>query len=209
MAKSFTKTVFKEGKAVAEVTIDKEWYENAYGKHERKEGSEYTKPPEDMWYYEAWIEVLKWVGNNSILDIGCGPGQFAKLCIDTGVDYSGIDYSKTAIRMAAKFTGMPELFRCADITSFKSIDPKGSVIVMLEVLEHIVEDLEVIEKISKGSEIIFSVPNYNYRSHYRYFTSLKKVRDRYKHLIDINSSHTIYLNKPKTKAIYLIKSIKK
>jgi len=153
-------------------------------------------------------KILDWIGLSDVLDLRCGSGQLGKLCLEKGLRYSGIDYSKVAVGMAGKITGRPECFRVANITSFKRIHPKGGVIVMLELLEHITEDLKVIEKISQGSDIIFSAPNYDHQSHVRFFKSIYFVRKRYGSLIHIDSTHTITLSKS-GKKIFLIKGVRK
>ena len=39
---------------------------------------------------------------------------------------------------------------------------------------------EVVKKISSGKKVIFSLPNYDYESHVRFFTSYQEIEDRYK-----------------------------
>lgn len=214
MAKTFSKEVkrpplnpgYKMRREI--ITIDKKWYNNSYSKHEGKKDSEYTKEPVDSWYYEGWAKVLDWTGLSDILDLGCGPGQFGKLCLERGIKYTGIDYSEVAIRMAGKMTGSPKRFRVGDITTFKRLHIRGGTVVLLEVLEHIVEDLEVLEKITQSLDIVFSVPNYNYRSHVRYFESIDAIKERYGHLMHIDDTYIVKLNDV-GKKIFLIKGVRK
>ncbi len=55
-------------------------------------------------YSHIWqkaLEIIKGLGRPRILEIGCGPGQFANYLFDeVFTDYMGIDFSSEAISMA-------------------------------------------------------------------------------------------------------------
>ena len=63
----------------------------------------YLVSPRDSTYYHLWRAVLdKLKPRCSILDVGCGPGQFAKLCVEDGHLCVGIDFSQVAIEQGRK-----------------------------------------------------------------------------------------------------------
>jgi SAM-dependent methyltransferase len=134
-------------------------------------------------YYPTWLVVvdrLHRYGCNSILDVGCGPGQFAALIEDAGFSsYTGLDFSSVAIQMAqARTPGFQ--FRAGDVrqkTTYEGLT--FDAIVCMEVLEHIEEDLAVLSCFPPGTRCLMTVPNFPWRSHVRHFESEEAVRHRY------------------------------
>ncbi|NIP92150.1 MAG: class I SAM-dependent methyltransferase, partial [Akkermansiaceae bacterium] len=78
-----------------------EFYDVAYREREGYR-QHYTKSV----YYFLWCVImdrLRGATVSKMVDIGCGPGQFAALVRDTlEVDYCGIDFSSQAIEMARR-----------------------------------------------------------------------------------------------------------
>jgi len=182
----------------------KSWYDSAYQQNIEKKGSTYMKSPGETHYIKVWekvIEIIKKKNKIAVLDIGCGPGQFGKLCLANKLGYIGWDFSETAIQMAHKMNPNDK-FRfkvCSDITKMPDIT-FPAVITMLEVLEHINYDIKVLNRIF-CKVLIFSVPNYDYRSHVRHFESEQEVRDRYGEVVpieeiipvNVGGEHIIYI----------------
>lgn len=56
--------------------------------------------------------------------------------------------------------------------------------ISLEFLEHVENDVNVVDQIRKGTRCIFSVPNFDSSAHVRYFSSEGEVRQRYGGLLD-------------------------
>ncbi len=120
------------------------------------------------------------------MDVGCGPGQFSRLCVEEGHPYVGIDFSQVAIEQGMK--NNPELiFHLVDVVKDKSLIKKGGydTITFIEFLEHIEDDLEVISSIPEGRNVVLSVPKYWSKAHVRAFNTRKSVYDRYGDLIEI------------------------
>ena len=140
-------------------------------------------------YLPVWqrgFEIISSLDNPRILDIGCGPGQFAHLLFDRGItSYKGIDHSSGAIKLAQK--NVPQWadnFSISDIFKPDALQNNFTIITMFEVLEHLERDLDLLRLISPGTSVLFSVPSYNSESHVRRFKSRKNVKKRYESLVD-------------------------
>src|SRR4029077_889859 len=134
-------------------------------------------------YYFLWCVILDRMRPTEVralLDIGCGPGQFASLLCDRGLRrYVGIDFSDVCIRMARLVCTSAE-FVCLDVFSSDLFDTYDyDVVVATEFLEHIEGDLEILDRIRPGTRVYGSVPNFADPSHVRYFNSVDDVRARY------------------------------
>lgn len=75
-------------------------------------------------YPEHWIYFLRFVSENgfkNVLDIGCGVGSYYRLLKDniSGVNYTGIDYSESAISIA-KDNWKDDCFICMDYKDLNS-----------------------------------------------------------------------------------------
>ena len=148
---------------------------------------EYKKLPADSVYAPVWqfvvSQIVKYSNSHSlkILDIGCGPGQFARFLQSevSNVNYLGIDTSSTAISQAQEKTNDCK-FIC---TTLDNID--GQILnvidlfLALEVLEHIEEDLRLIQALPGGKPFIFTVPSFDSFGHMRYFRDSAGVSRRY------------------------------
>lgn len=158
------------------------YYDKIYG-----ESQSYALPYTESPYYKLWQKVLTLViekNPRSIFEIGCGPGQFARMMMDTikGARYSGIDFSPIAIDKARiNVPEFKETIQCMDIYTCQI--PPDNLILALEVLEH-VDDIKILGSLSYGSHIIFTVPDFDDPAHVRYFNDLAEIKQRYKHNID-------------------------
>ena len=182
----------------------KAWYNTAYQADIVKKGSTYMKLLSQTHYIKVWekvIEVINQKNYRAVLDIGCGPGQFGKLCLDRRIGYLGWDFSDKAIKMAQKMNpGHENRFKiCGDIQKMEHITFPGA-ITMCEVLEHITYDIHVLNRIF-CKLLIFTVPNYDYKSHVRHFVSEHQIRARYAEVVPIDEiipietegKHVIYI----------------
>lgn len=166
---------------------DHKWYNEAY-----KASVEYRKEPEDSMYIEVWNKALSLIKNERILDFGCGPGQFAKLLLKNGKRFvKGYDFSNEAIILAQRAN--PQHKRSFIVKDLLKIEktPAYDVVICFEVLEHITKDIEVIKKIGSGKRFIFSVPNYDYKSHVRKFETTDEILLRYNPFLDIKKIYPI------------------
>ena len=149
-------------------------------------------------YYPTWLMITDHMlksGSQKILDIGCGPGQFAKILIDNGFsDYTGIDFSEARIGHAKQIC--PQLsFICKDVFEIGLIESLNyDTVVMTEFLEHITEDTQVFRRLKPGTKIFGTVPNFGGSSHVRKFETPADLHERYGGLVDHLEVKTIPLN---------------
>lgn len=158
----------------------------------------YRRHGTDMRIDAHFLQVcdqLEAVDAQSVLDIGCGPGQFAQfLRARFPIAYHGIDFSRVAIENARR-RGTPDAkFSVLDVTTqpLPPVDDDAA-IVCTEVLEHIVDDLALIGKLPKGHDCCCSVPNFYTFSHVRHFRTQFSVQERYGRFFDDFSVKTVPL----------------
>ena len=158
------------------------WYDAHFaGSEEFKK--HYTKSV----YYACWTIICDRLLRHkvtSILDIGCGPGQFASLLSENAdnVQYLGLDFCAEAIRMAESVCPACRFLE-ADVFVDRNLeDLDYDAVVSLEFLEHVEDDIPVLQRIRPGTLFIGSVPNFPSASHVRHFTNAEEVTERYGHL---------------------------
>lgn len=169
----------------------------------------YKYPSAEIKYENLYNSVLNLLPNDKnikILDSGCGTGGLINVLKNNGYsNITGLDFSTYCINYCKK--RFPENnFFSVDLNdnSSKDLINGFSVIIMLEVLEHISNDISIIKKITKDSLVIFSLPNYDSTGHVRFFNNIDEIKDRYSNLLTIISFLEIPL-KSKFK-IFLVKS---
>ncbi len=150
-------------------------------------------------FIKIWDEVfikLKNFEAESILDFGCGPGQFAEFIHNKNnqLDYIGLDFSAKAIDFAKKKNPNYNFFNIS--LPQENYDKFGrfDVVVCIEVLEHIENDLSVLKSIPADTKLIMTVPNYDSFGHLRTFKSQEEVRRRYNEFIVNMEIHPIKIS---------------
>jgi len=129
----------------------------------------------DMSRYEnIRTKIVEIVGNEKVLDIGCGTAELGKLI----KNYHGFDFSEEAVKIANN----PNVWK-GDAYVKDNYRLSVDTYVALEVFEHL-DDFKVIHNIPTDKKIIFSVPSFKDPSHIRTFTE-ETARIRYKHFINI------------------------
>lgn len=140
---------------------------------------EYDCHYEDSPYFELWVRVMNLIPPVGLIELGCGPGQFAQMLIENGFEYqAGFDISPVAVKMAQGKNPDAQFIVC-DLTE---ADITGDFFIALEIFEH-TKDYRIIENIGLGKEIVFTVPDFNDPAHVRYFHSVNEVVERYKNVI--------------------------
>jgi SAM-dependent methyltransferase len=143
----------------------------------------YTRHYADCPYFFLWcvlIDRLRPAEIRCLLDIGCGPGQFAAFLHDRGLgSYVGMDFSNECVRMA-RLACPGFKFVCEDALTSELFDSlEYDVVVATEFLEHIKDDLALMDRIRPGTRVYASVPNFSDLAHIRYFRSKEEVHARY------------------------------
>lgn len=122
----------------------------------------------------------------TIADLGCGPGFFAKTLYKRGYRrYWGVDFSEACIKIARRT--VPQFEFAVDNLYVDHIQKRFvdyDIFLLLETLEHLKEDIKVLEAIPKGKKIILSVPSVGGIGHVRRFRTKVSVYSRYGTLIN-------------------------
>jgi len=148
--------------------------------------------PSASGYAAGWRIVLRWLRNDErILDLGCGCGLFGKLALNKGKNYvRGIDFSRVAIKRARQIN--PKHVDCFKVADFFSLHTKDyedfDVVIILEALEHVVNDLKLLETMPEGIRVILSVPSFGKGYHVRVFPTLGSAIQRYEPLLEIKQA---------------------
>lgn len=184
-----------------------EWYDTGYAAVKS-----YSKHYADSPYYPLWCVMLDRLAPAKVrclFDVGCGPGQFAAFLRDQGLPrYVGLDFSDVCIRMAKSACEQFE-FVCADAFKtdlFETLD--YDVLVATEFLEHVENDLAIINRIRPGTRFYGSVPSFPHAGHVRYFSSSEEVMTRYAEGFD-NFRVDEFLLGSKGISLFLIQGIRR
>jgi trans-aconitate methyltransferase len=121
----------------------------------------------------------------TIMDLGCGVGHFAKIVSERGyVQYLGVDFSSRMLKKAREqVPTYPFIKNDLLADTLKPWLENERLFVLLEVLEHIKDDMAVLGNIPTGSQVIFSVPTFDAQSHVRRFKNTGEVVYRYRELL--------------------------
>ena len=174
------------------------WYDRRYA---AKKGESYVP------YFSLYDTILSRIGpDESILDLGCGVGMFAERAVAQGKMYLfGVDYSIEAVTQASERV-LDAAFLCTDLGSYDI--PKGvGVVVLVEVLEHLQDDLGMLSRLPEGMRVIFSVPDFDCVSHVRYFPSQEEAVRRYQPVISILSVSPVPLSP--TATVWLLDGVRR
>lgn len=183
------------------------YYDEVYA-----ESTKYKVSGTDSSLMKVWLPLIKIISKQNfghILDLGCGPGQFAEVVKSNlpEISYTGIDFSKEAIAQAKKrCVGYKFDQKKLPLKKYDKYQP-FDVIVCTEVLEHIEKDRELLKSLPFDIPILLTVPNFNSFGHLRTFKSEDDIKNRYSSILE-----KIEIKKMKTSSkniIWLVKSIRK
>lgn len=131
--------------------------------------------------WERIIPILQKREVHSVLDLGCGPGQFAEFLAEKlpNVAYHGVDFSSVAIEQASmRCPHYTFEQRSLPITDFSNL-PTFDAVLCTEVLEHVEQDCEILAALPENTFTIVTMPNFHSFGHLRVFESETAVRERY------------------------------
>lgn len=152
-------------------------------------GDKYMKPHIFARYEPVYRQAVALLPDRGIcpriIDLGCGVGHFYKIIRGRGYeDYLGIDFSEQMLKKAMVNAKSLKFYHGNLLEkSTQQFYSNESLFVLLETLEHIEDDLAILESIPIGSQVIFSVPSFDARSHVRQFKNTGAVIARYGHLL--------------------------
>ncbi len=103
--------------------------------------------------------IRKYSNVGTVLDLGCGTGDFLKACKNKGWTTSGVELNETARRIAIEKTNSHIATNLSDISKGEKFD----IITAWHVLEHVSDLKETIKQLKKrlvkGGHLIIAVPN--------------------------------------------------
>jgi len=113
--------------------------------------------PRDKWDFDKAIELIRKHKPGSILEVGCGAGEFLSRvagCVD---DAMGLDINESALSIArAKGLNVSN-------QDIHSLDKSFDMIFLFQVLEHLESPAEVVsalvERLNSGGCLVLAVPN--------------------------------------------------
>lgn len=146
-------------------------------------------------YLPVWESICERIPLGSrILDVGCGPAQFAHLLMDRKIpgSYVGFDVSAAAVELARqKLPGARvELGDALTTDLFTSAD--YDILVCTEVLGNVVDDLALLDRIPREKQVLATVPATGGVDHVHSFESAGEVLSRYRCLfssLEISQHH--------------------
>jgi len=131
------------------------------------------------------LEIADIQPGQSILDIGCGRGEIALHCAQSGALVWGLDYATAALRLARSLPSSPKMaFQQADACNLPFSAHSFDTVFMLDVVEHLHPDAllaalnEAWRALKPGGRlIIHTMPNlWYYRCGYPLFRLVQRLR---------------------------------
>lgn len=168
----------------------------------------YHRHYKQSFYYPFWQKAMSYLSeleqDVSILEIGCGAGQFANMLFDNGyTNYIGFDYAAEGVALAKQ--NNPERagqFVVGDAFQTELMEKEYGLVICFEVLEHVQNDLTLLQRIRPGTRVLLSVPNFNDPYHVRYFKNKDEVWERYSQVVRISDISVSMLTQ--TNCLYYI-----
>lgn len=152
-------------------------------------GSEhYRKAAADAPWAALWYWVLGRVGDEMVVDYGCGPGHLAELLAARGHPphlYAGIDFSGVAIKMARERVPKFRFRQLNVIEAARAMREQHHTAVCCELLEHLDRDLALLRTLPPGGRVLATVPTHDSAGHVRHFPTLTAACARYERVIDV------------------------
>ena len=182
------------------------YYDRIYSQEEN-----YKAHYKDSRYYNLFrvvLDILEAIDDPRILEIGCGTGQLAHMLWDNGIrNYRGFDFSPVAIEMAQARCPEVAFSVCDALEPTKYAGPYN-VAIAIEVLEHIEDDLGVLDRIKIGTTVIFSVPSFGCESHVRCFEYERDLAWRYRKQVHFEQIIPLPMSVPPSHKIWLCRGTK-
>lgn len=158
----------------------------------RTQHKKYSKKPHELAWYPLWkrcADLVREQQFSTVIDLGCGYGHLGQLL--TNVHYFGLDFSQQALKEASK--SVPSgIFLEVDLSTddwysrLPSLDLENTLFACCEALEHIEDDLALLESLPPKVQCYLTFPQKDSAGHVRHFKSLRQVLNRYSKSISIS-----------------------
>ena len=148
----------------------------------------YALPPDQAPWSFLWMWCAEQIDpDDSVLELGCGPGHLASLLKCRS--YLGIDFSHVAIGQAMRRCP-DKAFLCGGLPLLLHwVRPwKRCAVIACEFLEHVTDDLRVIELLEHQGRVVATLPKKDSPGHVRWFRGAGEVVDRYRGLLEIEDA---------------------
>jgi len=146
--------------------------------------------------YEAAADLVPAL---PVIDLGCGTGRFAELLRLNGHErgYWGFDFAPAVVAEAERYCPSRS-FAVQDLRLWEHGPefPDTCCYVLLEVLEHLDDDVDAIRRIPPGQTVVLSVPNFWSESHVRRFEQPGDVFRSYGALLDFDAWRSVAFETP-------------
>ncbi|MDM8542143.1 class I SAM-dependent methyltransferase [Desulfococcaceae bacterium HSG9] len=151
-------------------TIFQDAFRNDYSPHlyeyyatrKDKEKSDLYNPINEIRCKQLLSSFSKFAPGKTMLDIGCGQGQFVDIALNLGWDISGIDLSESAVDLCQKF-GLP--VSKLDIFSSTLKPSSFDMCIISEVIEHVSNPVKFINRVEEllkpRGGVYFTTPNFS------------------------------------------------
>lgn len=175
----------------------------AEDKNKERDAAYYDTLTAFEWERERLRAMYEWAysklsDNSTIADIGSGTGPFTHVLQTRGFpsnNYWGVDFSEKRVEISRnQFPAWN--FEVGDILNveIRKKFNNFNTFVIFEVLEHIADDIGLLESIPAGSFVILSVPNFADPGHVRFFRNRSQAMARYSPNIEFRSAITFRSN---------------
>lgn len=125
----------------------------------------------------------------NILEVGCGTGELARRLVIAGHKYEGFDFSSVALSKHSLSTICRSWCGNAyDEDNWLNIP--YDTLIAVEVFEHL-DDLRILKFVPPDTQVVFSVPNFDSRSHVRIYPDEESIKAYYKGVLNIENIRRI------------------
>ncbi len=127
-------------------------------------------PPHQPLYLKGMLQDLKDGGNiRTILDVGCGDGNFAKSLAEAGYSLHGIDLSEGGIAKCRERYPQAKFAVASAYDDYRSVfpgTPQFDAIISIEVIEHLYSPKQFVQRCAEavrpGGLVIITTPYWGY-----------------------------------------------
>jgi SAM-dependent methyltransferase len=115
--------------------------------------------PSERWEWWIVIEYIKRNNINSILEIGCGNGDFLNLCKSSGINCVGLDLTEESVQKCKNNGLKVHCCTIEDYLKMENVDKKFDMVVSFHTLEHVDDPVSYInDNLKLSNRVLVSTP---------------------------------------------------